>query len=59
MASTACIWRGIQVPERCIDYGGHPNERALAQGLKTEKGVHAVNLKIVYLTTIHSYLASA
>lgn len=36
--------------EHCIDYGGHPNERALTQGLKKEIGPDVVNLQIVYLS---------
>jgi hypothetical protein len=36
--------------ERCIDYGGHPNERALTQGLKTEANETTVNLQIIYLS---------
>lgn len=36
--------------ERCIDYGAHPNERALTQSLRTETGPDVVNFQIIYLT---------
>jgi len=36
--------------ERCIDYGAHPNERALTQSLQTEKGPDKVDLRIIYLS---------
>lgn len=36
--------------EYCIDYGAHPNERALTQSLKTETGPDVVNFQIVYLS---------
>jgi len=34
--------------ERCIDYGAHPNERALTQSLRTETGPDVVNFQIIY-----------
>jgi hypothetical protein len=39
-----------QLYERCIDYGGHPNERALTQSLKTEAKETTINLQIIYLS---------
>lgn len=36
--------------ERGIDYGAHPNERALTQGLRTEAGPDTVNFQIIYLS---------
>jgi len=36
--------------EHCIDYGAHPNERALTQGLKKEIGPDVVKFQIVYLS---------
>lgn len=49
--------------ERCIDYGGHPNERALTQNLKTEIGPEVVIFQIVYLSddplVLHDCLRTA
>lgn len=39
-----------QLYERCIDYGAHPNERALTLSLKTETGQDTVDFRIVYQT---------
>ena len=36
--------------ERCIDYGAHPNERALTHSLQTEEGPDKVDLRIIYLS---------
>ena len=36
--------------ERCIDYGGHPNERALTQSLKKKVDPDTVSFQIIYLT---------
>ncbi len=36
--------------EFCIDYGAHPNERALTQSLKMEPRKETINLEIVYLS---------
>ena len=36
--------------EFCIDYGGHPNERALTQNLKTEPKKDTIKLEVVYLS---------
>ena len=35
--------------ERTIDFGGHPNERALTQSLLITKDAQAVELKVAYL----------
>src|SRR5262245_14980589 len=39
-----------QLYERCIDYGAHPNERALTVSLKQETGTDTVEFRVVYLT---------
>lgn len=39
-----------QLYERCIDYGAHPNERALTVSLKQETGPDTVEFRVVYLT---------
>ena len=39
-----------QLYERCIDYGAHPNERALTVSLKQETGQDTVEFRVVYLT---------
>jgi len=36
--------------ERCIDYGAHPNERALTVSLKRETRADAVEFRVVYLS---------
>ena len=36
--------------ERCIDYGGHPNERALTQSLRKKASPDTVSFQIIYLT---------
>lgn len=35
--------------DRTIDYGAHPNERALMQALQMNKGVKQTELKVIYL----------
>lgn len=39
-----------QLYERCIDYGGHPNERALTQSLTQEEKETAISFEITYLS---------
>ena len=39
-----------QLYERTIDYGAHPNERALMQILNIDKGEDRVEFKVAYLT---------
>ena len=39
-----------QLYERCIDYGAHPNERALTVSLKQETSQDTVEFRVVYLT---------
>jgi hypothetical protein len=36
--------------ERTIDYGAHPNERALMQSMEINEGADRVDLKVIYLT---------
>jgi hypothetical protein len=39
-----------QLYKRRIDYGAHPNERALTVSLKRETGPEAIEFRVVYLT---------
>lgn len=36
--------------DRCINYGAHPNERALTQSLRTTRGEDRVEVQVIYLT---------
>lgn len=38
-----------QLYERCIDYGGHPNARALTQSLEQERQGTITSFKVIYL----------
>jgi hypothetical protein len=35
--------------DRTIDFGGHPNERALMQALEMDEGAGRIEFKVVYL----------
>ncbi len=45
--------------ERTIDYGAHPNERALMQSLKMDKGKDNAHFQVVYLAGNTSKLSLA
>jgi hypothetical protein len=45
--------------ERCIDFGGHPNERALTQMLTVDKGAEGVRFEVRYLTARSDAIAVA